>query len=198
VVRESGRVIAAALKISSAGSLSRWWAGRKALISKLKSSKRRVSSFKKLEIRGHLEGELVITAAELFAASVIVFAIDAASSGIEGDFVTAVFPVARKLLARNVDQGAFLIMSYALGASLVSLTDFIKSINRSSKSNSSLLEKLAVASVVEHLISLSSVVSSCVKVELEKLLDQESISVSSGTSGDLSLGAGDFSVQFGN
>ena len=117
MVRESGRVIAAALKISSAGSLSRWWAGRKALISKLKSSKRRVSSFKKLEIRGHLEGELVITAAELFAASsilvrsqffvkkstVIVFAIDAASSGIEGDFVTAVFPVARKLLARNVD-----------------------------------------------------------------------------------------------
>lgn len=38
VVRESGRVVAAALKISSAGSLSRWWAGRKALIGELKSS----------------------------------------------------------------------------------------------------------------------------------------------------------------
>lgn len=74
----------------------------------------------------------------------------------------------------------------------------IKSVDRSSKSNSSLLEKLAVASVVEHLIDLSSVVSSCVEVELEKLLDQESVAVSSGASGDLSLGAGDFSVQFGN
>lgn len=74
----------------------------------------------------------------------------------------------------------------------------IKSVDRSSKSNSSLLEKLAVAAVVEHLIDLSSVVSSCVEVELEKLLDQESVAVSSGSSGDLSLGAGDFSVQFGD
>lgn len=157
-----------------------------------------MSGLEKFEIGGHLERKLVVTAAELFAASVVVFAIDAASSGIEGDFVAAVLPVARKLLARDVDQGAFLVVGYALGASLVSLADFIKSVDRSSKSNSSLLEKLAVASVVEHLIDLSSVVSSCVEVELEKLLDQESVAVSSGASGDLSLGAGDFSVQFGN
>lgn len=157
-----------------------------------------MSGFEKFEIGSHLESELVITAAELFAACVVVFAIDAASSGIEGDFVAAVLPVARKLLARDVDQGAFLVVCYALGASLVSLADFIKSIDRRSKSNSSLLEKLAVAAVVEHLIDLSSVVSSCVEVELEKLLDQERISVSSGSSGDLSLGAGDFSVQFGD
>jgi len=89
-------------------------------------------------------------------------------------------------------------VSYALGASLVSLADFIKSINRSSKSDSSLFEKLAVAPVVEHLVSLSGVVSSCVQVELEKLLDQKSISVSTGAGGDLGLGTGDFSVQFGN
>jgi uncharacterized membrane protein len=157
-----------------------------------------MSGLEKLEISGHLERKLVVTAAELFAASVVVFAIDATGSGIEGDFVAAVLPVARKLLARDVDQGAFLVVGYALGASLVSLADFIKSVDRSSKSNSSLLEKLAVASVVEHLIDLSSVVSSCVEVELEKLLDQESVAVSSGASGDLSLGAGDFSVQFGN
>jgi len=157
-----------------------------------------MGGLEKFEIGGHLERKLVVTAAELFAASVVVFAIDAASSGIEGDFVAAVLPVARKLLARDVDQGAFLVVGYALGASLVSLADFIKSVDRSSKSNSSLLEKLAVASVVEHLIDLSSVVSSCVEVELEKLLDQESVAVSSGASGDLSLGAGDFSVQFGN
>lgn len=91
-----------------------------------------------------------------------------------------------------------MVVSYALGASLVSLTDFIKSINRSSKSNSSLLEKLAVTSVVEHLVRLSGVVSSCVQVELEQLLDQKSIAVSSGASCDLVLGAGDFSVQFGD
>lgn len=157
-----------------------------------------MGGLEKLEISGHFERKLVVTAAELFAASVVVFAIDATSSGIEGDFVAAVLPVARKLLARDVDQGAFLVVGYALGASLVSLADFIKSVDRSSKSNSSLLEKLAVASVVEHLIDLSSVVSSCVEVELEKLLDQESVAVSSGASGDLSLGAGDFSVQFGN
>jgi len=157
-----------------------------------------MGGLEKFEIGGHLERKLVVTAAELFAASVVVFAIDAASSGIEGDFVAAVLPVARKLLARDVDQGACLVVGYALGASLVSLADFIKSVDRSSKSNSSLLEKLAVASVVEHLIDLSSVVSSCVEVELEKLLDQESVAVSSGASGDLSLGAGDFSVQFGN
>lgn len=157
-----------------------------------------MGGLEKFEIGGHLERKLVVTAAELFAASVVVFAIDATGSGIEGDFVAAVLPVARKLLARDVDQGAFLVVGYALGASLVSLADFIKSVDRSSKSNSSLLEKLAVASVVEHLIDLSSVVSSCVEVELEKLLDQESVAVSSGASGDLSLGAGDFSVQFGN
>jgi len=157
-----------------------------------------MGGLEKFEIGGHFERKLVVTAAELFAASVVVFAIDAASSGIEGDFVAAVLPVARKLLARDVDQGAFLVVGYALGASLVSLADFIKSVDRSSKSNSSLLEKLAVASVVEHLIDLSSVVSSCVEVELEKLLDQESVAVSSGATGDLSLGAGDFSVQFGN
>lgn len=157
-----------------------------------------MGGLEKLEISGHLEGKLVVTAAELFAASVVVFAIDAAGSGIEGDFVTAVFPVARKLLAGDVDQRAFLVVSYALGTSLVSLADFIKSVNWSAKSNSSLLEKLAVASVVEHLIGLSSVVSSCVEVELEKLLDQKSIAISSGSSGDFSLGAGDFSVQFGD
>ena len=72
MVRESGRVIAAALKVSSAGSLSRWWAGRKTLISELKSSKGRMSGLEKLEISGHLERKLVVTAAELFAASLII------------------------------------------------------------------------------------------------------------------------------
>jgi len=91
-----------------------------------------------------------------------------------------------------------LVVCYALGASLVSLADFIKSINRSSKSNSSLFEKLAVASVVEHLVGFSGIVSSCVQIELEKLLDQKSIAVSTGAVGDLGLGTGDFSVQFGN
>jgi len=69
VVRESSRVITTALEVSSAGSLSRWWAGRKALICELESSKGRMSSFEKLEIISHFKSELVVAAAELFAAS---------------------------------------------------------------------------------------------------------------------------------
>jgi len=89
-------------------------------------------------------------------------------------------------------------VGHALSASLVSLADFIKSINRSSKANSSGLEKLAIATVVEHLVGLSSVVSVLVQVELEKLLDEKSIAVRTSASGDLGLGTGDFSVQVGN
>jgi len=62
-----------------------------------------MSSFEKLEIISHFESELVVAAAELFAASVVVSAIDAASSSIEGDFVSAVFPVASDLFARDGD-----------------------------------------------------------------------------------------------
>jgi len=136
-----------------------------------------VGGFEKIEISSHFECKLVVAGAELFAASVVVLALDATSSRIERDFVSAVLPVARKLLSRNVDKLSFFIVSYALSASLVSLADFIKSINRSSKTNSSGLKKLAVATVVEHLVGLSSVMSVLVQVELEQLLDKKSIAV---------------------
>jgi len=102
MVRESSRVIATALELSSR-SLSRSWWCRKALISELESSKGRVSSFEKVEISSHFECELVVAGAELFAASVVVLALDATSSRIERDLVSAILPVARKLLAGNVD-----------------------------------------------------------------------------------------------
>lgn len=62
-----------------------------------------MSCFEKFEISGHFEGELVVAAAEFFTACVVVFAIDTTSSTVEGDFISAVFPVAGKLLSRDVD-----------------------------------------------------------------------------------------------